>query len=411
VSDRFEFFVARRYLRAKRKQAVISVITGISIAGVAAGVMALVVALAINNGFRSTLQRNLLGATAHVSILEKQPGPGIDNWRELTAKLRALPNVTAVSPSLYGELLFSGPARSKGGILKGIDPDAGPKTNEVLANLKAGSVARLKDTSGLPGVIMGSKMAQNTGMMLDSVVNVINPTGEVLPIGVRPTTWRFRVVGIFESGFYELDDNWAYTSLETAQQVFSVPDVVNSIELRLDDINVAPEIAREAERIVGPKLAATHWMEQNKPILNALKTERTVTFITIGLIQMVAALNILIALIMMVMEKHKDIAILMSMGARYAQIRRIFVLEGVIIGVIGTVCGLILGHLLCYFADKYHWLRLDEAVYSLAFVPFNARPIDTLWISATAITVSFVATLYPARTATRIAPVEALRYE
>ena len=411
MTDRFEFFVARRYLRAKRKQAVISVITVISIVGVAAGVMALVVALAINNGFRSTLQRNLLGATAHVSILEKQPGPGIDDWRALAAKLRGLPHVTAASPSHYGELLFSGPARSKGGILKGVDPDAGPLTNEVLRNLKAGSVAALKDTRGLPGIILGSKMAANTGMMLNSVVNVINPTGEVLPIGVRPTTWRFRVVGLFESGFYELDDNWAYTSLETAQQVFSVPDVVNSIELRLDDINAAPDVAREAEKLAGPKLLATHWMEQNKPILNALKTERTVTFITIGLIQMVAALNILIALVMMVMEKHKDIAILTSMGARSKQVRRIFMLEGVIIGVVGTAIGLIVGHTLCYLAERYRWLSLDEAVYSLAFVPFDARLIDTLWISATAILVSFVATLYPARTATRIAPVEALRYE
>ncbi|HET8548183.1 MAG TPA: ABC transporter permease [Bryobacteraceae bacterium] len=411
MKDRFEFFVARRYLRAKRKQAVISVITLISVAGVAAGVMALVVALAINNGFRSTLQRNLLGATAHVSILEKQPGPGIENWRQLAGKLRALPHVTAVSPSLYGELLFSGPVRSKGGILKGVDPDAGPLTNEVLRNLKAGSMADLKNARGLPGVILGSKMALNTGMMPGSVVNVINPTGEVLPIGVRPTTWRFRVVGIFESGFYELDDNWSYTSLDSAQQVFAVPDVVNSIELRLDDINTAPEIARQAEKLAGSKLAATHWMEQNKPILNALKTERVVTFITIGLIQMVAALNILIALVMMVMEKHKDIAILMSMGARFAQVRRIFMLEGVIIGVIGTVIGLIVGHVLCYFADKHRWLRLDEQVYSLAFVPFEARLIDTLWISGTAILVSFVATLYPARAATRVLPAEALRYE
>jgi lipoprotein-releasing system permease protein len=411
VKNRFEFFVARRYLRAKRKQAVISVITVISIAGVAAGVMALVVALAINNGFRSTLQQNLLGATAHVSIMENPPADGIENWRQLAAKLRGLPHVTAASPSLYGEILFAGTARSKGGILKGVDPEAGPLTNEVLRNLKAGSVTALKDNRGLPGVILGSKLAQNTGMMLNSVVNVINPTGEVLPIGVRPTTWRFRVVGIFESGFYELDDNWAYTSLSIAQQVFAVPDVVNSVELRLDDIQTAPDVAREAAKIAGPKLAATHWMEQNKPILNALKTERTVTFITIGLIQMVAALNILIALVMMVMEKHKDIAILMSMGARYAQVRRIFMLEGIIIGVVGTGIGLVVGHALCYLAERYRWLRLDEAVYSLAFVPFDARLIDTLWISATAILVSFVATLYPARTATRIAPVEALRYE
>jgi lipoprotein-releasing system permease protein len=193
--------------------------------------------------------------------------------------------------------------------------------------------------------------------------------------------------------------------------VLSVQDVVNSIELRVDDIYRAPEVAKAAERVAGPKLAGTHWMEQNKPILNALRMERVVTVVTIGLIQLVAALNILIALIMMVMEKYKDIAILMSMGARHRQIRNIFMLQGALIGVAGSVIGLVLGYSISYFADKYRWIRLPEDVYSLSFVPFEPRGIDALWIAAVAILVSFVATLYPARNATRIVPVEALRYE
>ena len=230
-------------------------------------------------------------------------------------------------------------------------------------------------------------------------------------MGPRITEYRFRVVGIFESGFYDLDANWAYTKLSSAQVLFNVEDVVNSIELRVAEIYKAPEIAAAADRIIGPRLAAATWMEQNRPILNALQMEKVVTVITIGLIQLVAALNILIALIMMVMEKYKDIAILMSMGARHQQIRRIFMLQGVMIGVVGTILGLVAGYSLSYFANRYQWISLDQEVYSLAFVPFEPRSIDALWIAAVAIGVSFIATIYPARNATQIVPVEAMRYE
>jgi lipoprotein-releasing system permease protein len=410
VIGHFELFVAARYLRAKRKQSVISVITVISVIGVAAGVMALIIALSINNGFRGTLQRNLLGATAHVSILEKQPGPGIENWREITGRLRKLPHVTSASPSLYAQVMIVGPMQSPGAILKGIVPEAVP-SSDILMNLKSGSADRLQDTSDLPGIILGARLAEHSGMMQDSVAQVLVPQGELTPFGPRPVSHRFRVVGIFESGFYEFDANWAYTSLEVEQKVLGVPDVVNSIELRLDDIYAAPEVAAAANVILDDSLAATDWMEQNRPILNALQLERVVTFITIGLIQLVAALNILIALIMAVMEKYKDIAILMSMGAKHQQIRKIFVLQGVLIGVVGSVIGLALGYTLSFLADKYHWIRLDQEVYSLAYVPFDPRAIDALWVAGLAILVSFIATLYPARNATRIVPVEALRYE
>ncbi|HUS06480.1 MAG TPA: ABC transporter permease [Bryobacteraceae bacterium] len=407
----FEFFVARRYLRAKRKQAVISVITFISIIGVAAGVMALVIALAINNGFRNTLQRNLLGATAHVSILEKEPGFGIQNWREVAQRVKTLPHVLSATPSLYGGVMFSGPLQAAGGILKGVDPATARDQTDILRHLKAGSLAGLSAGDGMPGIILGSRLAQNTGMTLGSVIRVISPQGELTPFGPHVTSFSFKVVGLFESGFYELDANWAYTSLQAAQQVLSLEDVVNAIEIKTDDIDRAGEIAKAAEAISGPKLAATNWKEQNRPILNALKMEKSVTVVTIGLIQLVAALNILIALIMMVMEKHRDIAILMSMGARHQQIRRIFMFQGVLIGVIGTAIGLVAGYSICYFGDKYRWIRLDEEVYSLSFVPFEPRWTDALWIAGVAILVSFIATLYPARSATRITPVEALRYE
>jgi lipoprotein-releasing system permease protein len=223
--------------------------------------------------------------------------------------------------------------------------------------------------------------------------------------------YQFRVVGIFETGFEAVDSFWAFTALSSAEQILNEGKLVNTIELRLDDIYQAQQVADAAEKIAGPKIAAKTWMEQFQPILGALNTEKVVTALTIGLIQLVAALNILITLIMMVVEKNRDIAVLMSMGAKRQQIRKIFVLEGLLIGVVGTVIGLAVGYSLSYLADQYHWLRLNAEVYSLSYVPFNARWQDGIWIAATAIFISFIATLYPARSATRIAPVEALRYE
>jgi len=404
----FELFVAARYLRAKRKQAVISVITVISIAGVAAGVMALVIGIAINNGFRNTLQRSLLGATAHVMIVEKQPSEGISPWRELGPRLEKLPHVISVAPGLYGTVLLAGPLQRSGAELKGVPVDTPP---DMLLHLKQGSFAALKDTGGLPGLILGARLAQNSGMLLGGVVNVISPDGPLSPFGPTTANFRFRVVGIFESGFYEIDSAYAFTALRSAQQVFDVGNVVNSIELRLDDIYSAPEVAEAAQNIIGPALVANTWMEQYKQILSALSSEKLVTAITIGLIQLVAALNILITLVMMVMEKNRDIAVLMSMGARRQQIRKIFVLQGLLIGVVGAVLGLALGYTLSFLADRYHWLSLNQEVYSLSYVPFDPRWLDGVWIAAVAIFISFIATLYPARRATSIAPVEALRYE
>jgi lipoprotein-releasing system permease protein len=228
---------------------------------------------------------------------------------------------------------------------------------------------------------------------------------------MKPSNVRLRVAGVFDSGFFEFDNYIGFMDLPTMQKIFDLGDVLNSMELRLDDVDAAPQVAAAAEQLIGPKLAATTWQEQNRPILNALRMERIVTVVTIGLIQVVAALNILIALVMMVMEKHRDIAILMSMGARARQIRRIFVWEGAMIGAVGTIIGLTAGYAICYFADKYRWLRLDEQVYSISFVPFTTRWVDGVWIAAAAMAVSLIATIYPARSATKIAPVESLRYE
>jgi lipoprotein-releasing system permease protein len=408
----FELFVAKRYLRAKRKQVMISVITVISIIGVAAGVMALVIGLAINTGFRTTLERNLLGLTAHVSIQQKEPGVGIEGWEQISSQLARLPHVKTVSPALYEVGFLTGSLSGDGVSIKGISIAKEAPTPDALLHLKSGSIDALRSAEGeRPGIILGYRLAERIGAVVGKPVTLTIANGHLTPYGMRPSNVPLRVAGVFESGFFEFDNSFGFMDLAPMQKIFDVGDVLNSIELYLDDVDAAPQVAAAAEALIGPKLAATTWQELNRQILNALKMERIVTVVSIGLIQIVAALNILIALVMMVMEKHRDIAILMSMGARAKQIRRIFVWEGSMIGAVGTIIGLTVGYTICYFADKYHWLRLDEQVYSISFVPFTTRWVDGVWIAAAAMAVSLIATLYPARSATRIAPVESLRYE
>jgi lipoprotein-releasing system permease protein len=411
----FELFIAGRYLRAHRKERVISVITAISIAGVAVGVMALIIALAVNNGFRNTLQRNLLGAMADITVLPKDPTYGIEHWEELAAKLGKLPHVRAASPALYSGVFLTGGPQSHFAYLKGVDIDAELKISDALRRLKSGSVDLLRDpNASVPGLLLGSRLVEDSGMIAGSRINLVSPQGDLtymLTIGARPAVRPFKVAGVFETGFYDIDDTWAYTSLTAAQRALSLEDVVNQIELKVDDVNRAAEIATEVEKAAGPKYTTTTWMERNRQLLGALNMERRVTVITIGLIELVAALNIFISLVMMVMEKYRDIGVLMSMGARRGQIRWVFMLQGVLIGIVGSALGLIAGYVLCYFANQYHLVPLDQSVYSLSFVPFEPRWIDGVWVPAAAILVSFLATIYPARNATRIAPAEVLRYE
>jgi lipoprotein-releasing system permease protein len=409
---RFELFVAGRYLRARRKEKVISVITVISVVGVAAGVMALIVSLAVTNGFRSTLQANLLAATAHVNLLEKEVGPGIENWPKLAGLFKRIPHVIAVAPVLYDEDLITGPIRGKYATLKGVNVQGELGTSDTLRHLKTGSLAQLSgDDSGLPSLILGKNLAEEIGARVNAVVTVISPEGTLTPFGPQIHPQRFRVAGTFETDFYQVDDTWAYAPIASVQKLMGVGNVVNSIEIRLDNQDLAPQIAKEVARIAGPQYTAIPWEEQNRDLLHALELERAVTAITIGMIEMVGALNILITLTMIVLTKYKDIAVLMSMGARRSQIRRIFVMQGAMIGAVGTAIGLVLGYTLCYFAGTYHWVPLNESVYALSFVPFEPRPWDGVWIAAAAMGVSLLATLYPARNATRITPVEVLRYE
>ncbi|MBV8569702.1 MAG: ABC transporter permease [Acidobacteriaceae bacterium] len=410
--SRFEWMVAFRYLRAKRKQTVISVITVISIFGVAAGVAALIIALAINNGFQTTLQNSLLSATSHVSILERNPAYGIDGWERLIPKLRRLPHVISATPGLYGDVALKGPVRGTGGTLKGVPLGHGAPVPDMLRHLKAGSLAAFNEKrAGEYPIVLGSRLAEQAGVELNSPVTVISYQGELTPLGMIPSLFHFRVAGIFESGLYDLDSAWAFTSLPAAQRVLDLNDVVNTIEMRLDDIFDAPQVAKQADQIIGPALVATTWMEQNRSLLNALRLEKMVSVITVSLIELVAALNILVVLVMLVMEKHRDIAILMSIGARRQQIQRIFVLQGLIIGAVGCIIGLALGYTFTILFNHYRWLRLDEQIYSISYVPFQNHWTDAIWVVSLALITSFIATLHPSRNAARIAPAEALRYE
>jgi lipoprotein-releasing system permease protein len=410
---RFELFIASRYLRAKRRQAVIGVITAISILGVAAGVASLIIALAINNGFRLDLQQRLLGSTPHVSIM-KIEASGIEDWQPKIEKLSKAPHVVASAPSIYEQVLVSRGARAKGVILKGVDPARERQVSHLLDNVVLGSTkpldANSRDEAYAP-IILGKDLANDLGATIDSVILVTSPQGELTPFGLVPKYVRFRVVGIFQSGFYDYDTSWAFTRITDAQKLFGLGDIVSVLEFKLDDLNRAYEVGEELQKLIGPGYQATTWMDQNKALFRALRLEKVVTFITIGLIVLVAALNILISLIMMVMEKTKDIAVLMSMGARRAQVRRIFIAQGVLIGVIGTLLGLVLGYFGSWAGGHYKLVSLSAEVYSIDYVPFAARPIDGLVVAIVAVAISFIATIYPSYAASRILPAEALRYE
>ncbi len=439
---RFEFFIASRYLRAKRKQAVIGVITGLSIAGVAAGVASLVVALAVNNGFRQDLQDRLLGSTSHVNLLRTM-GDGMHDWRPMMERLQKQQHVVAVAPDIYEQVLISVGSRARGAVLKGIVPEDERKVSDLLDSVKEGSAEALEEPTAessskaadrnvrstqavedadslqaiqqrraaMPPIILGKEMADELGAKVGSVVLVTSPQGELTPFGLVPKYSRFRVAGIFDSGFYDYDLSWSFTRLSDAQRLFALGDVIQIIEFKIDDIYKAAEVGQALEQAAGPGFMTTNWMEQNRPLFHALRLERLVTFITVGLIVFVAALNILISLTMMVMEKTRDIAVLMSMGTRRSQVRKVFIAQGALIGVVGTAIGLVLGYALSWMGGHYHLFSLAPEVYSIDYVPFAPRVIDGVLVALVAVGTSLVATIYPSWSAARILPAEALRYE
>jgi len=417
---RFELFISARYLKAKRRQAVIGVVTIISVVGVAAGVASLIVALAITNGMRRDLEARLLGSTAHVDLM-RIAADGMRDWRPLLARLQRLPHVTAAAPGLYGQVLISRGARSGGGLIKGVIPSEEKTVSDLLQSVKVGSsnelapaAARQADSSDAPPtppIVIGKDLADTLGAGVGDTVMVTSPQGDLTPLGLVPRYQRFQVVGIFASGFYQYDSSYAFMRLADAQRLFAEPDLISVISFKVDDLYKADQIGREIEQAAGPGFQATNWMEQNHELFRALKLEQVVTFIVLALIVCVAALNILIALTMMVMEKTKDIAVMMGFGVTAAQIRRVFLLQGLMISVAGTLIGMLVGFTVSWAGGHYRFIHLDAAVYSLDYLPFAPRFVDALIVGAVSLGVSALATIYPSSSAAKVLPAESLRYE
>ncbi|MGC2465456.1 MAG: FtsX-like permease family protein [Candidatus Acidiferrum sp.] len=405
----FEWFVARRYLRSPYRPAVLRLVTLFSILGVSAGVATLVIALAMNTGFRETLQDRLLGVQAHITLL--RPGTDIRNYEALATKLAAIPGVRSVTPAVYETVLLSFGGEALGVVAKGVEPERERRGDEALQRIVTGKLDFTPDADGIDALLAGKQLADEWKMAPGDYVTLTSPQGRLTPFGLIPRTRRFRVVGIFDSGFYDYDKNWCFMTLRAAQSLAGTSDIVNALEFRLDNPERAGEIARKAEQIAGPGFLASTWMEQNFALFRALRLEKLVTAIFIGLITFVAGLNILVVLSMTVTDKARDIAVLMSMGTRREQIRTIFLWQGIAIGFTGTVIGLSIGYAFALIAGTYHLIPLDPQIYAVAYVPFHPSVLDGVWITVAAMGISIGATILPARAAAKLLPVEILRYE
>jgi len=408
----FEFFIGSRYLRTKQKQAFISLITVLSIAGVTVGVMALIVVIAVMTGFEYDLKSRILGVESHIVIMRNN-GPFSD-YRNILERVENTDGVEAATPFINSQVILRSSLSLSGAVLRGIDPDS---ADRVIKNLDKVSLKNLKETDqrkstsiAMPAIILGKELAKNLGVMQGDPVYLISPRGMISPIGHIPTMKRFKVAGLFESGMYEYDRSLAYMHIKDAQKILRMGDSVNGIEVRVNDIYNARNIAGRIVKELGFQYWARDWMQMNQNLFSALKLEKTVMFIILALIVLVAAFNIASTLIMMVMEKTKDIAILKAMGATNKSIRKIFVFKGIVIGSIGTIFGVCLGFILCTVLKYYQFIELPGDVYYITTLPVKLELLDVVIIASAAMAISFLATLYPARQASKLDPVEAIRY-
>ncbi|NWG13186.1 MAG: ABC transporter permease [Acidobacteria bacterium] len=417
---KFELFVALRYLKAKRKQTMVSVISGISILGIAAGVMALVIALALSTGFREDIQAKIVGATSHVNLLRLDNTPLLDHERVIE-RVRGVQGVRGIAPAIFNQVFMASAQRNQGAVLKGIDPTREAEISDFFSHVVSGDPKALsgpepradREAPRPPeNIIIGKEMARAMGVHLGDTLKVFYPLGRLTPFGMTASEKSFRVAAIFDSGLWDYDANWAYVDIAAARRLFSFPpDSASVLQFRTEDLETAQAVADRIREAAGEGFTTTTWIDLNKPLFSALKLEKLVLFLTIGLIVFVASLNIVTTLIMMVLEKQRDIAILTAMGATSRTIMIVFMLQGLIIGLVGTILGATLGIIACWTLDAFRLIRLPAEIYSIPYVPFHLRFWDIALVSATALLISFLATLYPARSASRLDPVEVLRYE
>ncbi|MGD8254755.1 MAG: lipoprotein-releasing ABC transporter permease subunit [Syntrophobacterales bacterium] len=412
----YELFIGLRYLKAKRKQTFVSLITLISIAGVMVGVTALIVVIAVMNGFKEDLRDKILGVTSHV-VISRFDG-NISKYQKVRAKVEEVAGVNAATPFIYTQVMISSRKAISGAVLRGIEPKTASKVINLPKNLRSGSLDELeaeKKPEGMrstPGIILGNELARNIGVSRGEPVTVISPLGRLTPLGRVPRSQTFRVAGIFDSGMYEYDSSIAYVSLWTAQRFLGIGERVTGIEVRVDEIYEADRVARAIGKALdGYPYWSRDWMRMNKNLFSALKLEKIVMFIILTLIILVAAFNIVGTLIMVVIEKTRDIAILKSMGATRRSIMKIFMIEGAVIGLVGTLLGLLGGYTLCKLLATYKFIELPSDVYYISTLPVQMNPLDVAIIALAAIVITLAASVYPAWQASRFDPAEAIRYE
>ena len=412
----YEWFISLRYLKAKRREGFISLISIISVAGVAVGVMALIVVLAVMTGFTDSLREKILGINSHIIV--QRLGRTITNHQELGQLAMKVDGVLAATPYTYSQTMISVPDASSGAVVRGIDPATAGTVLSLEKQIVEGNLAMLageddSENNGrhLPGIILGSELARQLRVAVGDNIRLLSPSGPLTPMGVIPKIKTCRVVALFETGMYEYDSSLAYISLATAQEFLELGDGVHGLELKVNDIYKVSEISAALEEKLGFGYVVKDWIRMNKNLFSALRLEKTAMFIILALIVLVAAFNIISTLIMVVMSKGKDIAILKSMGATSRSIMRIFIYEGIIIGLTGTFLGVVGGLGLCKILSKYQFIQLPSNVYPITTLPVKVLPLDVTMVAVSAAVITLLATIYPSWQASKIDPAVALRYE